>query len=108
MRERKYRVWDENSDAPRMIYSDEFANLNWFFKSVSIKNIMDWTGLQDKNDKEIYEGDICKNNMMIYEIIFALGCFQCVYADKRFATHIYLIAKDLDIIGNIFENKELL
>lgn len=108
MRERKFRVWDTSYDEPRMVYSDEFRSLEEFFTICGYDNLMDWIGLNDKNRKDIYEGDICKTNMMIYEIIFDLGCFQCIYADKRFATHIYLIAKDLEIIGNIYKNPELL
>lgn len=67
-----------------------------------------WTGLKDKNGVEIYEGDIVAykaDRRCIFEVKFG----------KRFIDSIQFIgwnidepASDYEVIGNIYENPELL
>ena len=72
------------------------------------------TGYQDINKKDIYENDIVRIQGLddIYKIDFINGCWLLVYCGilKNLATTYYLNAwqNDLIIIGNIYENPELL
>ena len=78
--------------------------------------LMQYTGLKDKNGKEIYEGDVLhmqikstvNNNNIIVEIYFQNGVFWFkgkFYSDCNW--HFYN-ARDREVIGNIYENPELI
>ena len=59
MRVIKFRVWDgENMISPDTI--DRHGVARWITDSIPnmSKKLMQFTGLHDKNGKEIYEGDI--------------------------------------------------
>ena len=74
--------------------------------------VMQFTGLKDKNGKEIYEGDILKDNELIGKVVYASPSFIV-----ETSTQIYALAKglvmqtelkDSEVIGNVYENPELL
>lgn len=57
MKEIKFRAWDiTNVSQPRM----EYFNIGEGFSGLNECPIMQYTGLKDKNGKEIYDGDIIK------------------------------------------------
>jgi uncharacterized phage protein (TIGR01671 family) len=71
-----------------------------------------YTGLKDKNDKEIYEGDIIRWHGIVtsdYPITFSDGVF-CLddRTDENFHHHRYEIRNKWEVIGNIYENTDLL
>lgn len=77
--------------------------------------IQQFTGLKDKSLKEIYEGDIINfdNNILLItlgEEVFTLGYKIIKMRDENFADDIRLYRCDTNakIIGNKFENPELL
>lgn len=76
------------------------------------RKIMQFTGLLDKNGKEIYEGDLVKNERgEIGEIVFNNGSFVSRYLPPYDWDALEPCDGLLDrqtVIGNIFENPRLL
>lgn len=103
MREIKFRVWDKREHI--MINPSEFVLPMPCMSESDLWIIMQYTGLKDKNGKEIYEGDIIHESLIIYEVIWTYqGCF--VGKDKNNAMiELYLI-ENKEIIGNVYENPD--
>lgn len=120
MREIKFRVWDgEQMVSPDYINRDGYAC--WKSNSIpeSSKDIMQFIGLKDKNDKEIYEGDILKLKYPLrrrfdeddnfveinVSISFDSGCFW--FEGDGYTDCCWHFYSEYEIIGNIYENPEL-
>jgi len=75
--------------------------------------LMQYTGLKDKNGKEIYEGDILKikPNNSIAEVGWDEDGYYGVMIDGRcyaFGAGTDIKVRTSEVIGNIYENPELL
>jgi uncharacterized phage protein (TIGR01671 family) len=136
MREIKFRAWDKS--AKKMIYIGDYLNetrkgfplinfngdiiaayptpedknicdLIWARVGYNLK-LMQYTDIKDKHGKEIYEGDIIKADFgFIYIVEFFDGSFWLKDIDDGGRNYIHQIRMNIfEIIGNIYENPELL
>ncbi len=81
----------------------------WKEDSIPTSNshIMQFTGLLDKHNKEIYEADILEG--FDYPVGFMEGAFGCrILYDQIFLTLHNCPQKELLVLGNVYENPELL
>ena len=79
--------------------------------SIKLENniLMQCTGLKDKNGKLIYEGDVVKQNNTIYSVNWFNGsfCFKDTLNGKNYTVE-FVMSEKQEVIGNIYENPELL
>jgi len=116
MREIKFRAWD--FERKEMFIPDEFIfdfNINSLYQidRMAIDSLlMQYTGLKDKNDKEIYEGDILRNdnypNCLDAEVLWYEDAFRIRGLSTEADIEEYLseVNKASIIIGNIYENSD--
>ncbi|SRR5258708_5764768 len=119
MREIKFKCWYENAMLPSMTLAEILAE-GWTYMPDSRKGelkkaiFLQFTGLKDKNVKEIYEGDLMQTPHNGYE---PREILEVVYDQDRFELHgvgenknyiTPLVNGDEVVIGNIYENPELL
>jgi len=88
--------------------------------NIEADTVGQFTGLTDKNGKEIYDGDICKHPDAVepehlgFEMVFedfkfkAICVFHDDYIPERIVTDFSEYFNETEIIGNIHENPELL
>ena len=76
-------------------------------------DVMQYTGLKDKNGNEIYEGDIVKTfeigseEPSIYTVIYDRGCF-CIDCSDDYHQSLNEVNHCSEVIGNIYDNPELI
>ena len=121
MRDIKFRVWDNERNA---MFNSKSVDIDFFEGKIEITSdtirydevytdeikdfeLMQYVGCKDKNNKEIYEGDIVKTKEHIGQIIYSKGMF---FIDVKgdFYLPIYNVSEFMEVIGNIYENPELL
>ena len=114
MREIKFRAW--HIDNKEMIYQGwnktYFVTISNLFAYGGSVEFMQYTGLKDKNGKEIYEGDIL--NIVTYGSEEQKYIAKVQFDESRYIVrnkYGYAPLYDLpphEVIGNIYENPELL
>jgi uncharacterized phage protein (TIGR01671 family) len=114
MREIKFRAWDKTNK--KMVYGNigfiQYENdftvgaFDSFGYPIQNKNVelMQYTGLKDKNGKEIYEGDIVRWFFM-EERVSPIEYHKWFFQPKGWGN---IDLSETEVIGNIYENPELL
>lgn len=128
MRRIKFRVWDKTF---KMMLSPKLVDIDFNEGKIEVTTdilryeevytdeikdfvLMQYTGLKDKKGKEIYEGDIlkCKLHNGKYENYTIVwnekdACFDALNKDKS-NFMLATIWRISEVIGNIYENEDLL
>lgn len=114
MRKIKFRIW---SIKDKCFVGSYFEGLNFDLSSGQIYSsgtnvtkdyvIMQYTGLNDKNGLEIYEGDIViteSGAVQHIEYNNHVGAFVCIESNSNLKA----ISSTDEVVGNIYSNSELI
>lgn len=124
----KFRAWDrlrKEMNYKVMVGNCDTDDENWTCPIIWIENRKKWlhfddyecimqsTGLKDKNGKEIFDGDIVKMAKVVYseptyyEVVRHYGGTYRIES-KQHGCELWLRHTDCEVVGNVYENKELL
>lgn len=125
MRELKFRAWDKVNNS--WLTQNFFISSNGDNSSLTNYILMQYTGLKDKNGKEIYDGDILKRSYVESEFLNVVKpvetseiivvewdknyCGYKIPSNKPASPATMLLnpngLPEFEVIGNIYENPEL-
>lgn len=121
MRKIKFRAWHKEKKIMGEVLGIDILHKEIFFSNEDVDcyehtdfkdvELMQYTGLKDKNNKEIYEGDIVTLHNSRYKVIFKTEGARFVLRNDEFELEITFINNNnerMEIVGNIYENSELL
>ncbi|MGF1993009.1 YopX family protein [Enterococcus casseliflavus] len=123
----KFRAWDKDSKVMRpwknLILEKDDGDDFWLIGYEESKNIVSYdhdqilmqsTGLKDKNDVEVFQGDIVRCSRGCPHEVFWLKEYAGMYVGGMPAWYLsglsegYAWSGEEEVIGNIYENPELL
>jgi len=109
----KFRVWDKREtkgmSTQNMLYDAQLHHLWQDFVDYPGYELMQYTGLTDKNGKEIYEGDIIhlKFSELNANLVVKWDKYMGLKYHNGGWTSMVHVDTHGEVIGNIFENPEL-
>ena len=128
----KFRAWDilrKEMNYKIMVGNCDTDDENWTCPIIWIEKRKEWlhfddyecimqsTGLKDKNGKEIFEGDIVRqvrtqptteNEVIIGVVTMIEGAWLIMNDCEKLASYLWSETDENEIIGNIYENKDIL
>lgn len=116
----RYRAWDKRNNKMRVVEAinfnrGEFESIGYGITSLRGADeieLMQSTGLKDKNGKEIFEGDILTSqNYPVKGVVESrtdLGLWVYYLKGYNYFEYLGNVAGSKEIIGNIYENPDLL
>lgn len=122
-REIKFRAWDKENQKMMKVSSLHLENKeisvkeNGTFHLFRMKDLMQYTGVKDKNGTEIYEGDIVKilkseGYGEYYEQVKYTGKIECCVSEFRVQPLNLRLSDEsiveIEVVGNVCEHPELL
>ena len=118
-RKLKYRIW--NTEDKRWVQDDDdIIGLNNCGVMINDRQDMDnlsladymivqlYTNGNDKNNKEIYEGDILNYRGRVGVVEYFATMYICSWNDQTDDELSHMIIGDMEVIGNILENRDLI
>lgn len=122
MRDIKFKFWYKEDK--EIYYPENIEHINFEDKLISTEEnglfgfdeieLLQYIGLKDKNDKEIYEGDIIEISNQLHGIIMfnqEMSYFGIKYIETVGCNYIKQLGNWIScykIIGNIYDNPELI
>jgi uncharacterized phage protein (TIGR01671 family) len=128
MRTIKFRAWDK--DKKCFIPTEKWAVVSTDFNAFGImledwenykegeyfysnsQELMQFTGLHDKNGREVYEGDVIGRKGFFNRVVIWYECGFATYSVNHRERIMPMTKESIDefdeVIGNIHENPELL
>ena len=124
----RYRAWDtlrKEMNYKIMVGNCDTNDENWTCPIIWIEKRKEWlhfddyecimqsTGLKDRNSVEIFEGDIVKMSKDVYseptyyEVVRHRGGAYRLES-KQHGCELWLRHADCEVVGNVYENPELL
>ena len=118
MRKIKVRAWDKRKNEwfkqesfvmnNGLLFEDWRAFEDWIPLSEDETELVEYTGQYDPTDTEFCEGDIIKDHTDYWEVKFFDGAFWIVAIGGNAEPELLCGNDYMEIIGNRFENPELL
>ena len=124
----KFRAWTEEGKVMYYdVYPFKYDTLLLSYDEIAFDEVpasdfilMQSTGIKDKNSKEIYEGDIvkfsdCDGDAYVTPVVLDknYACFGVSFSGKYpisfdYLEEFYTELKDIEVVGNIYDNPGLL